>query len=404
MPPEWKRGWPVVVAVAAVIASGGSLWGYVSSLFIDGITKEYGWTRGDLAVVSSFAAIGGLSAPLLGWATDRYGARPVAILGTLALATMYVGLTLARSKFEFQLFAIGIGAFITASGSLVVARPVIQWFDKSRGMALGFATLGASIAGIVAPILMQSLIEDFGWRAGYYALAASAAFICVPIIFFFIRERPGAAQSDEDAALAELHGAPPILPPLRWLQILRTPTFWLLALALFCMNVAGSGLLSQLAVLLQDKGISAEAAAAGISVFAGSIIVGRLGCGYLIDRFPPEVVACAFTLVPAMGCAALITGEIRFAFAAAAIACAGLQQGSETDVMAYFISRIYGAANFGKTYGLIATIGIAGTVCGSLLFGISYDRTGDYDLALFVSVCLFLTAAGSILAVGPVRR
>jgi MFS family permease len=403
MTPEWKRGWPVVASAAAAIATGGALWGYVSSLFVEGITKEFGWTRGDLAAVSAFAAIGGLSAPFLGWASDRYGARPVAIFGTLALAAMYLGLTAARSKFEFQLFAIGIGAFITASGALVVARPVIQWFDASRGLALGVATLGASVAGIVAPIAVQALVAEHGWRAGYYALAASAAFLCVPVVFLFIRERPGAHAAHEDEALAALHGAPPVLPRMTWRQVLGRPAFWLLAAALFAVNVAGSGLLSQMAVLLQDKGIRADLAALGISIFAASIIVGRLGCGFLLDRRPPELVACAFTLVPALGCAALIGGEISFFVAAAAVACAGLQQGSETDVIAYFVSRVYGAVNFGLAYGMIVTVGIAGTVSGSLLFGLTHDRTGSYDLALAAASVLFVGAAWALLSLGPLR-
>lgn len=403
MTPEWKRGWPIVAGVAAVIGTGGALWGYVSSLFIPGITQEFGWTRGDLALISSFAAIGGISAPFLGWAADRYGARPVAMLGTLALAAMYVALTLAQSQMQFQLAAIGIGAFITASGALVVARPILQWFDRSRGFALGLATLGASIAGIGVPVLIQMLIADYGWRAGYLALAASAVFLCVPVIYFFIRERPGAIHHADDLGLSDLPEGAPELPRKTWDQVLRTPTFWLLAVALFGMNIAGSGLLSQMAVLLQDKGISPALAAAGISIFAASVIVGRIGCGYLLDRFPPEAVACAFTIVPAIGCAALITGNIGFGLAAIAVALAGLQQGSETDVIAYFISRVYGIANFSMVFGMVVVIGILGTVLGSVMFGLIHDRTGDYDLALLISVGCFLIAAGCLLAAGPIR-
>jgi nitrate/nitrite transporter NarK len=403
MTPEWKRGWPIVVSVAAVIGTGGALWGYVSSLFIPGITAEFGWTRGDLALISSFAAIGGLSAPFLGWATDRFGARPVAILGTLALALMYLALTAARTQMEFQLAAVGIGAFITASGALVIARPIIQWFDKSRGLALGLATLGASIAGIGVPVLMQLLVSEYGWRAGYQALAFSAAFICVPIVYFFIRERPGASHHVDDLALTDFPDGAPDLPRLMWHQVIRKPTFWLLAIALFGMNLAGSGLLSQMAVLLQDKGISPVMAATGISIFAASVIVGRVGCGFLLDRFPPEIVACAFTIVPAIGCAALITGNISFGLAAIAVAFAGLQQGAETDVLAYFISRVFGAASFSIVFGMIATIGILGTVMGSVMFGLIHDRTGDYDLALMISVGCFLSAAWCLLATGPIR-
>lgn len=406
MTPEWKRGWPVVVAVAAAIASGGALWGFVSSLFIEGITKEFGWTRGDLALVSSFAGLGAISAPFIGWATDRFGVKLVAALGTLALAAMYIGLTFAQTKLHFQLLAIGVGAFITASGALVLARPVIQWFDRSRGLALGLATVGGSVAGIGAPILVQAMVAEYGWRAGYYALAFSAAFICVPIVLLFVRERPGASHHVDLDALELPDSAPPdpAAPKLKWLDVVKRPVFWALAVALMAVNAAGAGILGQMAVLLQDKGISAELAAAGISVYAAAIIVGRVGCGYLLDRFPPEAVACIFTTIPALGCAALIAPELTFAFAAVAVAMAGLQQGSETDVMAYFISRIFGAASFSLVFGMVITAGIIGTVSGGLIFGYAHDFTKSYDIALLFSTVLFLGAAGLLLSVGPLKR
>lgn len=403
MTSEWRHGWPLVATVAAVLASGGTLWAFVSSLFIDGITAEFGWTRGELAAISAFAALGALSAPFLGWAADRFGSRIVGTLGTTALAIMYLGLTLAKTKLEFQLLAIGVGAFITASGSLVMARPIIQWFDRSRGLALGVATMGSSLAGIGVPLVVQDLIADYGWRAGYYFLAGAALVICVPLIALFVRERPGPARHID---LADLEGiAPETDPPaprIHWRQVVVRPVFWFLAIGLLCVNMAGSGLLSQLAVLLKDKGISPEWAAAGISIYAGAIIVGRLGCGWLLDRLPPALVACAFTLVPAMGCAALIPSSVPFVIAAVAVACSGLQQGSETDVLAFFVSRIFGARNFSMVFGMIVTIGIAGTVGGGLMFGLTFDHTGSYDVALLVSVALFLTGAGCFLSVGRV--
>jgi cyanate permease len=44
-----------------------------------------------------------------------------------------------------------------------------------------------------------------------------------------------------------------------------------------------------------------------------------------------------------------------------------------------------------------------GTVSGSVMFGLIHDRTGDYDLALIISVGCFLSAAWCLLATGPIR-
>jgi predicted MFS family arabinose efflux permease len=158
-----------------------------------------------------------------------------------------------------------------------------------------------------------------------------------------------------------------------------------------------------MAVLLQDKGIPAHLAAIGISVYAGAIIIGRVGCGFLLDRFSPASVAAIFTTIPAMGCIALITPEISFLFAAIAVAMAGLQQGSETDVMAYFISRNFGVASFSLVFGMVITAGVIGTVSGGILFGFTHDFTKSYDLALMASACLFMSAAILLWWAGPTK-
>jgi nitrate/nitrite transporter NarK len=133
-------------------------------------------------------------------------------------------------------------------------------------------------------------------------------------------------------------------------------------------------------------------------------VVGRIACGYLFDRLPPARVAFVFTLAPALGCAFLLTQELSFPLAAVAVLLVGLQQGSEVDVIAYFVSRCFGMRQYSSIYGTVAMLGHFGTVGGVVAFGVIFDLTGTYQVALMISVASFILASLSLLSIGAIPR
>jgi MFS family permease len=396
---EWRRGWPIVLGAALGGGTGGALFFYISSLFVEGLSNEFGWSRGEIATVYAVAGLGALGSPVIGWLVDRYGFKPVATAATLGLVTLYlVFANYTGSLAVFVAISAFYGLFAVGTAALVYTRPVNAWFDHSRGLALGVSTLGVSVAAIIAPPLLQAVIGDHGWRAGYLVLAALAGGIGLPAMLLLVRSQPPAPLSHGPEAIT----APP--PPPVGVDVrvaIRTPWFWLLAVALMMINAAGTGLLSQLAPMLQERGLSPAVAAQALSLYAAGLIVGRLGCGALLDRLPPARVAAAFTLAPAIGCALLFAGMPALAFAAALFI--GMQQGAETDVMAWFISRIFGMRCYGAIFGAILGVGYLGTMTGILLMGWTHVWTGAYDLAVIGAAGAFAVGALAFLMIGKPR-
>ena len=62
---------------------------YAFGLFIVPIEETFGWTRTEISASLSFAAVGGLSAPLLGRAMDRFGARPILVLSLVVFGLSF---------------------------------------------------------------------------------------------------------------------------------------------------------------------------------------------------------------------------------------------------------------------------------------------------------------------------
>jgi MFS family permease len=370
---EWRSGWSVVLGAGAGMGTGVALYIYVSSIFIAPIAEAFGWSRGDLAIGAMLSyVVGAIALPLIGRFTDRFGFRPVAMVCALGLASVYVGVALMPAAYWYYLGLMIVGGvFGGGTASIVWTRPVIATFERQRGLALGLATACTSVAAMVSPLILAGVIGEGGWRAGFFAMAALTGLIGMPLALTLIARGPRASsrpslhagkavQSDD----VEAHAARVRDVPLR--EAVRGLRFWLLVLAIVCINVPGSGVLGQ---------------------------TGRVLTGFALDRFPAPLVGAVTTLVPAIGIVMLMTPELSFPLAALAVGLIGAQQGAEVDLFAYFISRSFGVKHYGALYGVIAMAGALSTAIALVLFGEMHDATGSYDIALVIGAVLFCLGA-----------
>lgn len=386
---EWKNGWRVVLGAACGLGTGIPLYLLIGSIFIEPLTAAFGWTRGDLGLGGMIAFIvGALSFPLIGRFVDRVGFRPVALVCALGLSATYVATALQPGwlPFYFGLMVIG-GLFGAGTSSIVYARPVITSFVRQRGLALGFATAGVSIAAILAPLILAYVIGEYGWRGGFFALAALTGAIGMPMALLLAgRARaPVAPTTDEGDAIN--------VRDVTLREAVRGMRFWLLVIAICAINVPGSGVLGQLAPLVADTGLADGEVAIVMSVYAVGLLLGRVVTGFALDRLPAWLVGFVTTLVPALGIVMLMIPAPSFALAALAVGLIGMQQGAEVDLFAYLVSHSFGVKSFGAIYGVIAMAGAFATAIALVTFGEVHDATGSYDIALMIGAALFCIGA-----------
>jgi MFS family permease len=384
------------------MGTGVALYIYVSSLFIAPITEAFGWSRGQLAIGAMISFVtGAVALPLIGRITDRFGFRRVAIVCAVGLACVYAATALMPQAYwaDLGLRIVG-GVFGGGTAAIVWTRPVIATFERQRGLALGLATAATSIAGMLAPPLLSSVIAEGGWRGGFLAMAALTALIGMPLALVLIgraREKVTQAAYDADAVAPSVRDIP-------LSEAVRRSRFWLLVLAIVCINIPGSGVLGQLAPLVGDLGLGDGEVAAVMSVYAAGLLTGRIITGLALDRFPAPLVGAVTTLAPAIGVVMLLTPALSFAPAALAVGLIGAQQGAEVDLFAYFISRSFGLKHYGALYGVIAMAGALSTAFAIVLFGQMYDATGSYDIALMIGAALFCLGALAFASIGLINR
>ena len=391
---EWRLGWHSVLVAGIGSATGPAFYQYVSSLFIPSIEASFGWSRADTTAVAAIPFIGAFSAPLIGRLADRYGIRLVASICIVMVGLSYIGLMLTSGAFwQIAGLMVVLGLFAPGATGLTYGRAVVSWFNRGRGLAIGITTSVITIFTAALAPAIATIIAEHGFRAGNAVLASLILLVGLPVILLGLKERdtPVAEQS---------RPAPPKGNGAGFLALSRQPQFRLLAVTLLILNIPTGGVLTQLGPLVISRGIAADQAGFMLSLYAASVLVGRLVIGWLFDKYPAQRVTAVATLIAAFGCVAF-TSAAPVAALFLGVLTVGLIQGAETDINTYFVGRMFPHSEFSSVFGGILASAMIGTAIGVIGFGQLFEASGDYDSAMLTSVILLFVAAGLFLMLAP---
>ncbi len=405
---EFHAGGKVVFASAVGAAAGVTgMSVYALSILIGPLSETFGWSREQLGAAKTVATAGFvLTAPFVGWFADRIGARPLAIGSLAALAAAMFWMTQigpSISSFYLSFFALAVVGGATTP--LVWTRAVATWFRDKRGLAMALTLSGPGVVGVVTPLLLDTLIERFDWRAAYVTMGCFAALALIPVGFWFRENRVAAPRSDAAPPAGVARPAPPAAaaPTASGYSVreaLRTRRFWQIALAFVLIGAVVSALMVHLVPLMMDAGLGRTLAVRIAGVLGLSVIFGRLLTGWLVDRFHPPYVAAAFLIMPVFGCLLLTSETVTPLVVICAIAFIGLAAGSEVDLVPYLTARYFGLRAYGEIYSWMFIAFYAGVAVGPLLLGRVYDRDGHYDTGLLLAIPVLAAGVALVATLG----
>ena len=233
---------------------------------------------------------GGLIAPYLGRYLDYGSPRKVVLYGVAIVSASYVLLAYVSNLVQFYfVVSVCMGLGMATMGGQVWHRSVMNWFDHWRGRAIAFAVMGASVAGIVMPPLVNAMIEAIDWRNAYLVFGATSALALFPSVYFFMRDRPeeigevrdGQQYVDDNPEEMVNIAEDSVLWSTR--AMLTHRAFWAISVifgAMFCVFAA---VMLHLFSHLQDIGLDGETAAFVLSMTALFAALGKPVVGWLSD-------------------------------------------------------------------------------------------------------------------------
>ena len=368
------------------------------------MTAEFEWSRSAMSgAVSLGGLLGALAAPMFGVMVDRYGARMMlfgsalvvggacfALAGTSSLIAFYVAFGISRLTFLGPMELAATGA-------------VAKWFVRRRARAMSVISLAHFVGLAALPLLAQAVIDVHGWRAGWVSFGVVVLLLgALPALLFMVRQpediglNPDGDNHPEPDEHAHENGRDRAGEYNFTLgEALRTPTMWLLMLFSALLFMVQAGMSLHQAPHLIERGLSAVAAAAVISVFSLGGAASAVAVALVGDRLPIRLsLAVSAALVGASTVLMHSVSSNLDGITAALLF--GLGLGMASTLLSIAWANYYGRKHYGAIRGVALSVQVAGQAAGPLIAGIMYDVTGSYykPLALFFFLSVCLRAAG----------
>jgi MFS family permease len=400
-------GWIIAATAALGIACSFSvLVTTITSLFAAPLSLEMGWTTPQIMLGPLVAGLCGLAtAPLIGALCDRFGARRIVLLSFLIEVCIVASFHNLDSWLPGYWLRYGALALLCMGTTQVAfSRIISSWFNRRLGLALGIALAGVGVGGYGWSLLVQHLIDLYGWRNAYLGVAGIIACLTLPALYLLLRDTPASLGMSVDGQpnAAALPGTAVTGMTLR--QAIASPQYRLMALTFFLFGLSLQGAQLNLVPMLTSRGVSAQVAAHIQAIMLLTLIVGRVSSGFLLDRFFAPRVSQVFLLAPIAGIAALALGASGWLALVSAMAI-GLAVGGESDVIAYLVRRYFGMREYSRIYGTFFSFFGAGASLGPFAtsWGVAHS-SGGYGTVLWYHVTVLIVTALLLFAFQPYRR
>ncbi len=352
-----------LVIVANLFFFTGFQWTFAT---LPGYIQEIGGDAAQIGLAFGLFSLSAIAArPAVGWLVDRWGRKPVLLIGAGVFALSPALYALADSLWLFQvvrvLHGIGIAAFTTAYTALIadLAPPA------RRGEAIGLSGAANNVGLLFAPVLGAYVVTAQGYAFHFWVSAA----LTVPSLLLLLPVR----EPDREAPVSAAG-------PSLW-AVARMRPVWVAAFGITGLAVAYGAVLGFLAPFATEWGLTL--AGGYFSAFAVAMMLAQASAGWLSDRIGRRAVA-----LPGMILAVLAMVGLALVRTNAALLAAGagfglswglIRAGLDTTVVDAVNPEARGAA-----VGFLYTCFDIGVGVGSFGLGI-VARAQSYGAAFFAA-------------------
>ena len=339
-------------------------------LFFKSFETEFGWSRTAISASTSIAFfLMGVLAIVIGQLNDRIGPKLVLAVAGILNGIGYALLPQISEIWHlFILFGLFVGLGMAAH-DVVTLSTVARWFPSKRGLMTGIVKSGTAAGQVAVPPVAALLLTTLGWRTALMILGLTAIGAMI-VAAACMANPPGHANASARNAATGASFA----------EARRTPTLWLLCAIQFLFFPTLMTVPLHIVVHAMDLGTAAAIAALLLSTMGASSVVGRLSCGFAVDRVGGKggLAMCLVPLTASLLALMFIT-DIRLLFVIMAIY--GFAHGGLFTVVSPTIADYFGLKALGSIFGLVVFFGTLSGSIGPLVAGWIFDVTGSYFYA-----------------------
>lgn len=406
-------GWWIVAAciVVTMLHAGAAF--YAFGRFLPTLIEEFGSGTTVIAgAVSIYMLVVGLTGPVAGKLTDKYGPKKLIVIGAViaAIGFMFLGLASAVWHIYICYFVVGIG--MSGAGFVPVSVAISNWFVRRRGVAMGIAMAGVSLGAIVIAPLAHYLIVVTGWQMAFVILGVLTAVLIIIPVMFVMRTRPedvgllpDGARPVEAKAMLEMASVPDSPDPRgnssavdeSWTlsRAFRSLPFWLLLVTFFFTGAVVAGVLQHEVNFLKNMGIPMATASFALGLTGGIGGLGKVVFGFLADKFNPKYASVLCIALQVVGLAILIMTQ-NMALVWAFVVVYGFAMGGWLTLEPLVTGQLFGMASFGAIFGWVLAAAAVGSALGPFLMGAIFDASGSYSIGFITFLVVYGVAIAAL--------
>ena len=218
---------------------------YGWTLFVNPIDAKYGWGRAAIQIAFTiFVLTETWLVPIEGYLVDRFGPKPVVMVGGIL-----VGIAWIMNAYADSLTLLYVSAAIGGVGAGAVygtcVGNALKWFPDRRGLAAGLTAAGFGAGSALTVLPIQAIIKSSGYEDAFLYFG-----ILQGLIVFLVSFGLTSPRGDEFKS-ADIHvkqGKRNYRP----MEIVRKPVFWVMYLLFVLMAAGGLMATAQLAPIAKD--------------------------------------------------------------------------------------------------------------------------------------------------------
>lgn len=385
---------PLAVRMAAIAfvaqnAGVGFMFGSFG-LLLEPVEAKLGVARDTSSLGMALVMLGmALCAPLVGALSARISLRVLMMAGAVMSAAGYALLAVTDTVAAYlAAYGLLVGPGLALVATVSPATLVTRWFDQGRGRALGLVHMPIMVAAM--PLACAAVLASAGLAATYMMLAGGMALLLLPLLAVVDRPPVVAEAAAQDAGAGGLSEK----------ALLQQPSFWALTLAAAAISTGGTLLVTHVAPMVGGWGFDVAEGATLLSVMALAGIAGSLLFGWVADRLGGAITLAINCINQGLLWAVLVL-EPSFPVMLVLIALIGVHAAAITATFGLALSQRFGAASFGRAFGLSSLLTLPFLVAGVPVGAWFYVNTGSYAGAIITQIAFY--AVGAIAAIATAR-
>jgi len=393
-------GWWVLGATFVLGVLSGGIFSHSNAIFFGPIKRDLGLTSAQTSLIFSLVrAEGSFAGPIVGRFVDRFGSRPMIMVGGLLASVGFMTLHWVHNYVLFVVVFVGVVGVGKSSGlGQVLIGAVNRWFIRRRSLAMSICITGFASGGAVLLPLVTLGVNTVGWRDVMLFSGIFMAIIVVPLASL-VRHSPERMGIEPDLPLAQ-DGKPdprPAVVDFTVRQALRTKSYWILFTG-SVLRITMWGAISVHSVeMFVWKGMSQGEAGLMFSLMFLLSIPMRLVAGFLGDRVPLQPMMGGGMVAAALAVLAMLVLDGNKAVYLFVILMAVEQGGSTLNWVA--LGNFFGRTSFATLMGIVSTAFNLGMLVSPIYAGYVFDQTGSYTVVLVSFLPIYLVSGAFFLMV-----